>query len=795
MNSIYHSGGYGCAFNVVYWSVGNNIAKSTNMLKFKQRNYPPVKPLYLVALCLIVVFFGFAAYQMFNKKPVSIGSSVISNVGTNGTKKVNGKEVSSNDSLRFRAQQNQTIEYRSDEIQVNTKTNAAVLSWKQDGDDGVQLETRTKNDGIWSDWVDIKAEEPGKDGEKSDLSTALILAKNIDDIQYRVKLTGSQSKPSSEIDLSSSKIVTIDSSQGPDGNDTILGSLSSFLLPTARAIDSPNIISRSQWGSPEPNSSSWPPEYSKLGRVILHHTATTESGNSFADVRAIWQYHARTLGWGDIGYHYIVDSKGRIFQGRYYDQNYTRKNKVEVIGGHAYGNNVGTVGVSMIGNYQAQQPTSAALESMAQITGYKLAPYNINPSGNGPFGEAVIGHYRVYATECPGTNLINKFGSIKSRASQYFKHYAANLGFDPMLKPRWMRLANDTTKFNVDTAQPVDGVLPKDTDIKFVDKYDDDDTAYLRTQHDYSNSNRKGILFSDLAEITPEILPEATWMTVLQDTYKVDPRTESIDYSYKIPKGANVSFSEKIVVNNATYYKTSRDSSIGNDMYIKAIRLKDTTYDPFLYPRYLEVSSDINKQNPFTGQTSSEVLPAGIYKFTSKVMTDKVYFQTEADANNNSALSIPAEAAKVVEPVDIAPRWMALSKVTRKLDISTLTPNGQTLNKENYTSIKFTQKITVGSQVYYRTAYDATRSNPLVFSGSDLMEVPYAPMLIPRDMTTRYDRTEIIDPRTGQVLETLNGKITQKYSSKIEIGGIAYLRSSVDTNADISRAIRLDHLK
>ncbi len=763
------------------------------MRTINRDNVRPKRLLYLGIIFVICASLG-VVYYLLQSKPPTINTTTISDVGISGTIRTNGEEsLVPTDSLKFQADANETIEYISKEIPAKEKANAAVLSWQQSDKGGVALEVRTKNGSTWSSWTPVDADDPGKDVKKADLSTALILAKNIDEMQYRFALSGTESEPSAEVDLSNSTIVTIDSSEGPKSS---LATLGSKLLPTvsANAGSSPNIITRAQWGSPEPNWSSWPPEYAKLNRVILHHTATIETGDSYADVRAIWQYHARTLGWGDIGYHYIVDSHGRIFEGRFHDKNHSSRNKVEVIGGHAYGNNVGTVGISMIGNYQHQQPSGAALESMAHVTGYKLAPYGIDPNGNGPIGPATIGHFQVYATECPGTNIINRFGDIKARASEFYRHYGANIGFSPMVQPRWMRLSQDVRKINVDTGQPVDGIIPRGTDIKYIDKYERDGKSYLRTQHDSNSSIRKAIDITSIIDIDSERLPTPQWMTVVQDTYKVNPFTDTIDYSYTVPTGANVLFVDRITINGQGYFRTQRDSASSQPLFIKQLRLKNAEYEPFTMPRYLEVTQGVYKQNPFTGKQSEEVLPAGIYHFTSKIETDKVYFQAEDDRTNGSNLSIPADTTRPVEPVNLEkPFWMALSRNTQKLDISTLKPVSQLFDKNIFTSIKFAQKITINNKVYYRTEHDTSNSNPTVFDANDLMDMPFVNMSAPRTLTTRVD-TDVIDPQTGESVGKLSKNTSLKYSSKIDVGDTTYLRSEQDTTANVRRAIKLTDL-
>ena len=76
------------------------------------------------------------------------------------------------------------------------------------------------------------------------------------------------------------------------------------------------IISRAAWGADE-NLMTWTPEYRTVRKFVVHHTATSNGDlDPAATVRAIYYYHAVTRGWGDIGYNYLIDAQGRIYEGR-----------------------------------------------------------------------------------------------------------------------------------------------------------------------------------------------------------------------------------------------------------------------------------------------------------------------------------------------------------------------------------------------------------------------------------------------------------------------------------------------
>ena len=201
------------------------------------------------------------------------------------------------------------------------------------------------------------------------------------------------------------------------------------------AASMPPIYSRAQWGANE-GIRNWDPEYaSTIKAATIHHTAGSNT-YSAADVpailRSIYQYHAVSRGWGDIGYNVIVDKFGRVWEGRYGGLSST------VIGAHAGGFNSYTFGVSMLGNYDVAPTTGPMISSVAAVVAWKFGLYGVNPSGSTtltsggggtakyPAGRAVtlptiFGHRDVGSTTCPGSYGYAKLGEIRSTV-------AANMG-------------------------------------------------------------------------------------------------------------------------------------------------------------------------------------------------------------------------------------------------------------------------------------------------------------------------------------------------------------------------------
>src|SRR5262249_48221745 len=82
-------------------------------------------------------------------------------------------------------------------------------------------------------------------------------------------------------------------------------------------------FSRAEWGCDERSRfdgarETPPPRFAAVEKLVVHHTATPENyDDAIAEVRALYTYHATILGWGDIGYHVLIDHSGKSYEGHY----------------------------------------------------------------------------------------------------------------------------------------------------------------------------------------------------------------------------------------------------------------------------------------------------------------------------------------------------------------------------------------------------------------------------------------------------------------------------------------------
>lgn len=150
------------------------------------------------------------------------------------------------------------------------------------------------------------------------------------------------------------------------------------------------LVTRAQWGA-QPLKGNHDP-MGGVERITLHHTDEHDGmrGRSDADVvRSIQAYHRDTLGWADIGYHYLVGHDGRVYEGR----------AVSAQGAHSGGaNNQRNLGISVIGNFSTHLPAPAQLAALRAFLADRQAAYRVGASG-------LLGHRDLSATECPGSAL------------------------------------------------------------------------------------------------------------------------------------------------------------------------------------------------------------------------------------------------------------------------------------------------------------------------------------------------------------------------------------------------------
>jgi N-acetylmuramoyl-L-alanine amidase-like protein len=202
------------------------------------------------------------------------------------------------------------------------------------------------------------------------------------------------------------------------------------------ATNQPPIIRRSAWGADESlrfdsaGKEIWPPSFYQMQKAIVHHTAGRNNDpNPAATVRAIYYLYAKSRDFGDMGYNFLIDEQGRIYEGRYsrpYPAGETPTGEDlagnVVRGVHATDHNAGTVGIVLLGTFTNRMPTAAARNSLVNLLAWKLERHGIDPLGASTYhtilGKSewlpnIAGHRQVSATACPGNTFFPTFPQLR----------------------------------------------------------------------------------------------------------------------------------------------------------------------------------------------------------------------------------------------------------------------------------------------------------------------------------------------------------------------------------------------
>jgi len=244
----------------------------------------------------------------------------------------------------------------------------------------VMVSVRGSADGqTWGEWNDFEVDEHATHPTGEYVGNLLFLEKATRYFQYRITLRQSTSQLTPT--LGKIRFIFISPGATPQAvMDEIQQRSQAARSAQAQAPNllqypRPPVVSRTSWGCPQGQSSPyWLPQYTTVTHLVIHHTATSNSSSNWpAVVRSIWQYHTYTNRWGDIGYNYLVDPNGIVYEGRAGGDN--------VIGAHFSCANSNTMGVAALGTYSTVRPTPIALKSMEDLLAWKCDQTGISPLG------------------------------------------------------------------------------------------------------------------------------------------------------------------------------------------------------------------------------------------------------------------------------------------------------------------------------------------------------------------------------------------------------------------------------
>lgn len=200
----------------------------------------------------------------------------------------------------------------------------------------------------------------------------------------------------------------------------------------ARQGSAPTILPRASWGgdSVPPRGT---PDYGVVQAAFVHHTV---SAVDYAPEEApgiilgIARYHRDSNGWNDIGYNFLVDRYGVVYEGR------AGGIDAAVVGAQAQGYNSYSTGIACLGTFTNLALDAPAMESLAKLIGWKLSLHGVPvqgqvtlvsgggesnryPSGTPVTFERISGHRDGNSTSCPGESLYAQLPELRARAASF----------------------------------------------------------------------------------------------------------------------------------------------------------------------------------------------------------------------------------------------------------------------------------------------------------------------------------------------------------------------------------------
>jgi hypothetical protein len=291
----------------------------------------------------------------------------------------------------------------------------AGLRWSGSGHAGIELRALRSDTKRWTDWFPVAhAHDHGPDDVAIASATDPVWVGRSEAVELRV------SRPLHGLTLHAVR------SDGPRERIVV--------ARAAQAVTDggPAIITRDQWGAASVKVKGTP-EIGTVQLAFVHHTVNANdyaATDSAAIVLAIAKYHVNSNGWNDIGYNFLVDRYGQIFEGR------AGGITQAIIGAQAQGYNSVSTGISNIGTFETVTQSDAALNALSQLIAWKLAlhgapvegtidvvsaggPTNRYPSGRPVTLQRISGHRDGDKTSCPGTALYGQLAEIRRRAATH----------------------------------------------------------------------------------------------------------------------------------------------------------------------------------------------------------------------------------------------------------------------------------------------------------------------------------------------------------------------------------------
>ncbi len=294
-------------------------------------------------------------------------------------------------------------------------------------DHDLSFSVRSRADGEWSTWTPLEyhdehAPDPdSREARQSRPGTDMLFVGRVDDVQVRADGDGAGLPAGMSLAVvgpgeaarSERAAPAIDTGAGPAARSEAPAAGLATVTPK------PQIYSRAQWGANESLRDKGSLRYFEVHAGFVHHTV---NANDYSRdevpglLRSIYAYHTQSRGWSDVGYNFLVDRFGRIWEGRYGGVDRP------VVGAHTLGYNDYSFAMSAIGNFDVTQPSSAMVQAYGALMAWKLSLHGVDAADSsqvvGPDTfPAINGHRDAGQTACPGRHLYAKLDRIRDLAA------------------------------------------------------------------------------------------------------------------------------------------------------------------------------------------------------------------------------------------------------------------------------------------------------------------------------------------------------------------------------------------
>ena len=250
---------------------------------------------------------------------------------------------------------------------------------------------------------------------------------------------------------------------------------SSTPAAASAATAEPSIVSRGAWGA-NPAYMTWAPQFYPTRKLVVHHTATsdtyTDRAGAEAQIRSIYYYHSVTQDWGDIGYNFLIDKFGTIYEGRY-SRDYAGANPTGddatgrgVTGAHTAGWTSGTVGVALLGTLTTHDATPAARDALTRLLAWEASRNGIDPEATEAFVNPVsgatitspniAGHRDYAATACPGDTFYPTLPALRRDVAAMIAGSPPAPDTTPPSQPTALTAVSGRTQVTLTWNAPVD---------------------------------------------------------------------------------------------------------------------------------------------------------------------------------------------------------------------------------------------------------------------------------------------------------------------------------------------------